>query len=1011
MSDTHKDNLKFCSHARVRQAERDIKNSTINAAIKHGEKIDCKNTTIYTDQNVRVILTNKNSTVITVGKNTRNTMFQLSERTKMKEKSLLHKVNVKKNSHAMCELADLYLEGELGEKNVMKAYDLFERATKMGNSHAMCKISRMYESGELGIPNQELADQWLKKAARKNNTYALAVMGQTLLVKHQEKYSAESNSPKINASKTEIFYYLNKAADKGGTRSIWTLGHIYEEGLLGEKDLPKAIEFYVKAAKIGSPSSLQSLYNMTHDGKFSIEEFEEIINNVIPFLTNTSIGMAFQIGQEQVMGNLGSNPIRGLNMIEQAALKQYDEAILQLAICYRDGIACEANLVLAQYWFIKLHNLYNTSAKEGNISSLWKLGKIYLNGNVGDIDLELAELYFKEAVENSSNPKWIYDLGILYFKGRLGNKPINTGIQLIMQSINMWQLETQQGNTNAYFEIGNAYISINAHKYAVHWLSKASSKNTDAQLCLAKIYLNYLCPEKNIPLGLKILECVILENGIDPKEAFEIAQLKLNDQIITWLKDIAQNVTQPTLTKNSNQHAFKKFAVTTLANVYESGELGKIDYNVVSQYYYQLFNEFEDIEAGNKLVWLYINENLPNEYYDRMKNWILQLPSLLESEKIHFYILADSVLLIGKAYQKGDIFPYDVKEATKWLYLASYLYQSDVSKTEIIKRDLENLPKVDCFQKEQIVSELSQITINVKMSSIKYKVMSRIMGDIFYDKKIIDQNIEKAMYWYTESTLMNNRLASLAIAKIYYHDKQDIDSSIKWYVLSIQLGNKDALEALTTIVSEHHLDSLLPFLNSYQHKSVVKESKLKKIKPLKNLEIYPKTMQERYELGKFYLNLENRQNVDVLNAAFWLRKAMKQGSINAAIELFSMYKFALLGNHLIPVADILYLDILNICYSKLKESVKLNQQGVPSVISSLDNLSLVLKAGNITSSALNQSIDILINETNNTDSKDLTQIFSGLELLKLELSSNAIDSITSNYIDINFPEEGNASQS
>ncbi|XKL60948.1 hypothetical protein PGB90_008005 [Kerria lacca] len=1009
---THNDQLQFSYHARIRQAQRNITDDAVNAVMQSGEQMDWRDTKIYINEDIKVVFSQDSNTVVTVNKNTRNTRFQLSQYTKHKEQSLLYKANVQKDNHAMCELAELYLTGQLGVQNIRKAYRLFEEAAHMGSSHAMCKISELYQNSAFGLPNQELSDRWLKKAADKNNVYALALIGQKLLYKYQENYPIESNIFRPSAPKKEILYYLNKAADKGSTRAIWQLGHIYERGLLGTQDLSKAQELYVKAAKNGSPTSLDSLYKMSLKSYFSAIELEEILDNLSSSLAITSIGMCLQIGTEQLSGNLGYNPVRGFKMIEQAALKDNVQAIKKLARCYREGVGCDMNLKLAQYWFMKLYELYDISAKAGNVLSMWELGKLYLYGNIGNIDLIKAESCFKDAINKSSNPHWIYFLGKLYWEGRLGDKPINIGLQLITQAINIWKLKVQQGDKTVYDNLGDAYYLINSFKNSVYWLSQSSNNDINAQLFLATIYLDDALPEQNIPLGLKILESIILEHNVAALEAFRAVGFTINDQTICWLQHMADSIKQPISEKNSNQYKFQQFIITTLAQVYEKGKLGEVDYKLASKYYYQLFINFENIAAGNKLIVLYHDKHLPTEYYDTVKNWALQIPALITTDKVDVNNFIDCVMLLGQIYQKGNLLSYNIQEATMWLYLAWYFNRTNnINIIQDIEYDLAKLPQLDYTKKEQIVSTLLQITLNIKTtSSFHYKIMSRILGDIFYDNKIINQNIDKAIYWYTESAFKNSNISSLALARIYQHDKQDINASIKWYMSCIQQGDKDALKTLISIADELKLDYLSSFLNRYQHQSLVKESELINIKLLHNLQSYPTTTQEMYELGKYYLNLEDNQNMK-LNAAFWFRKAMDRDNIDAAVELYSMYKSGILGINLIPVVNSLYSNILRKCFYQLidttMEGTILQNQNTVDILSLLNNISKVLKVG-ASSNELNEKIETLINQTHNISTKMLKDIVFDLALLlKQEYSSNTIECTISNTLDkINILGEG-----
>ncbi|KAK9886322.1 hypothetical protein WA026_015834 [Henosepilachna vigintioctopunctata] len=999
-AEVYEDLLKYSQHARNRQVQRDITDAAIDKVLQHGMAIDCKETKIIIDQNLKIVLSKKDNTVITVNKNIRNTRFQLSERTKQREQSLLYKVENYKDSNAMCELADLYLTAELGERNIDKVFMLYESAANKGNSHAMSLLSQLYESDTHGRPNQKKAEKWRKMAADRNNTFALAITGQKLLQKYLEKYPIDSKLFRPSAPKKEILHYLNKAADKGSTRGIWQIGNIYEMGLLGEKDLSKAKELYVKAALLASPASLQSLQKMSSACVFSAIELEEILDEISSYLHITSIGNAFDLGKQQLYGELGRNSFRGLKMIEQVALNEHDKAINVLVNCYLYGISCNTNLKLVQYWYNQLKELYDVSAKSGNVFSLNKLGLLYLNGHIDTIDLEKAEFCFKDGIKHSSDPKWLYFLGSLYLSGRLGNKPISIGIDLVAQAIKIWQCRAALGDNSAYYDLGKAYYNINNKEIAIYWLSKAPN-NIDAQILLAKIYLNNIGHEKHTSLGLKLLENIILEDDLSPSEAFEIVRLDINPHIIPWLQDKAANVIETISKDNCKVYNLQKYALQNLAK-YEMNKLVGINYDLASKYYYHLFVNFKSVEAGNKLIHIYIKKNLPTEYYDTVKNRVLEISQLIKMDKIDLDNFEDCIYLLGKLYKIGEILPYNIQEASKWFHLLRYLCKNDGNtkrKLSLVESEIAELPSLDCNQNVQIVSDLLDFSKHSKINAPTiYKIMTAILGDIFYDTLLVDQNIDEAIFWYTESANTNNGFAAFKLAKIYQNDKKDIDASIKWLMLSTKLGHDDALKVLIQMDVGHDHVNLKSFLNNYQHCPEVQKSELRNIKPYKNLKLYPETTKEMLKLGKSLLRLGGEQNI--LNASYWFREAIEYNSIEAAVELYLMYKSGILGIHLVECSVRKYVDILVMIHSKLKKNKS-------EILTLLKYLSSTLEMSEMSSAnALHKKIAMRIKKKKsrkNVIFESLRDIIFDLEMIIEELHcrdtiSSALDSVLTQEI-------------
>ncbi len=220
-----------------------------------------------------------------------------------------------------------------------------------GHSHAMCLLSQMYERGDLGTVNPNMALEWMEKAANRNNKYALAILGQRYLgqylkIKSSNKVKERQKIDMLEKAKC----FLERSASKGSTRAMWQIAEMYQEGWFGEKNLPKAIEIYTKAAKLGSPASLDSLNDLVLKGTVSAESFEIILEEASQLIARTSSELAIDIGQKQIKRLLGENPRRGFDMIKKVAERRegnHDEAMRVLARCYRDGEGCEPDLSYA----------------------------------------------------------------------------------------------------------------------------------------------------------------------------------------------------------------------------------------------------------------------------------------------------------------------------------------------------------------------------------------------------------------------------------------------------------------------------------------------------------------------------------------------------------------------------------------------------------------------------------------------------------------------------------------
>lgn len=759
-SDPNKTNLKYTDHAKLRAQQRDISKEDVKQTLREGEKADHeKGVSSYRDEDTFVVV-GKGQHVVTVMENKRNTQYDLSRQTNTREKALIRKAKNPNNDHAMCELAEFYLNGSLGTKDAKKAYEWFlKAATKKNNSHAMCKISQLYESGELGEKNPLLALEWMEKAANFGNRYALAVSGQRLLGEYQILCTLpEASEQEKTDVRKKAMDFLHRSANKGATRAIWQLGQVYEEGLLGEKNLSKAIGFYKKAAGLGSPTSFISLQNLVSKGEFSPDEFEVILDKASQLIAKTSSQLAIDIGLQQISGELGNNPQRGLKMIEQAARKGNAEALYVLIKCYRDGCkASEPNHERAEYWIFQLKQLYEKAAGEGNLEAMWGLGKLFFKGDLGRIDLEQAEQFFIRTAE-AGEAEDAYALGMLYIEGRLGNRDPSEGVAWITKAISLW---TMAGNSDVAFSLGEVYLegSLGTKDYskALEWLFIAAKGGSiDAMLRLIELHLKQ-------------------KSGcdIDKTTAIFIAQ-----RLVTTLK--------------TEQIEHAKDALL-LGKLHREGKL--IEKNLmeaVKWYYlaaaYEMNGEFEallhlrDWSSEEKIKIIESVINLTEEYKDpshmrfisRILGDVYNDGILIErnlTEAIVWYKKAakldnsKAMYKLGNFYETGTLGDVDLVKAIEWYIKSAKSNNQDAVKRLTYLSDLNDLDSE--LQDSIALWKTESLSKPVKSDSSKDTKVMYELGRKYRDGEDKEQDYLQAAYWFRKAAKHDSPEAALDLARMY----------------------------------------------------------------------------------------------------------------------------------------------------------------------------------------------------------------------------------------------------
>lgn len=835
--DNKQSTLKNTPHAEIRKTQREISNSDIQTAKQSGTKEEHKNSTTYTNETTKVV-SGKNGRVITVMENKRNTNFDLLKISEDKEKQLIKKITYQNNDTAMCELAELYLNGALGNREIKKAYDLLVRAADRGNSHAMCLLSNLHENGDLGKVDPEASLGWLEKAAERNNSGATARLGQYYLSEYLRlrKLDPTDEQEKNNLmEKTEFLkkkaeFFLKRSADKGQTRAIWTFANIHEEGYFGEKNIPKAIELYTKAAKLGSPNSLLSLNKLVLAGEVSSEHFEAILDEVSLSLTKTSRGLAVELGLKQINGLLGKNPKRGFEMIKRVAEIKYGnnaDAIRELAKCYRDGKGCEADLSLARYWFQQLEALYKKAAHQGNVESMNDLGFLYLKDSLGKINLEKAEQIFTQAA-NTGDVESIFYLGKLYITGELGDKEPSVGIEWVNKANKLWNERAACGDIEAMESLISLYfdedgLGFKDYPAAARWLS-ARLEHGDV-----------------VSLGPDILRVAhwYLKKA-QYTEAERWFSLLANMEYTGALESLARMHQKGQLSIDSNKEVTNPWALKLQLVLQKRAERSPMAAWRLARLYEKGDLLPKKIGEAVKLLFL-TSSSVDKEYIDILELSNHRLNKLLNFKDFTIEEKQEVIQAILH-YKDKEEKPYRVGRILGDIYSQGVLIEPNYSEALFW---YEKAAKHDNFK---------------AMYRIGKSCEAGVLGDI---------NLSKAVEWYDLSAAGGNKKAIECL---------------------IRLNSSTALDSSSKIITEKWAKQA-PLLKDGGTETAISSC----LGDPKNPR--PKDPKIMYRLGEQYRSSSLEKDRDPLLAAYWFRKASQKERAESAFALGNMYAFGELGQN------------------------------------------------------------------------------------------------------------------
>ncbi len=250
------------------------------------------------------------------------------------------------------------------------------------------------------------------------------------------------------------------------------------------------------------------------------------------------------------------------------AQKQYE-----LALQYYKGDGKEQD-------YVKARKHFEVAAKNGNIESLWILGKIYHEGLGVTKNYSKAMEYFRKSAQ-AGDPWGAYSLAHYYYHGKGVKKDMARAVELYKKS-------AAQGFYGAQFELGYCYehgicVKKDIQKAVELYQASADQDYSIAEYHLGNCYfygkgvkrdyaraimLYKLAAEKgNVHSGMKLINCYY--NGIGVKKNFK--------KCIYWLGQFYREYIQQE--KNAQD------VIYDIATRYESGDGLEQDYTEAFAWY------------------------------------------------------------------------------------------------------------------------------------------------------------------------------------------------------------------------------------------------------------------------------------------------------------------------------------------------------------------------------------------------------------------------------------------
>lgn len=331
-----------------------------------------------------------------------------------------------------------YLTGINSEYHVEKGCKLLEQAADAGDPLAKMWLARFYLKGRNGFPRDAVKAQSIA-ATVINIVMAMA-----------------ENGP----SQAEAQFLVADA---------------YRSGLALEKDLENALKFYTRSLEQHYLVAYEHMGMILYEGVFGESDLAKSVEYLSLAASAGDVYAAYQMGlilgeQEDYEGAAA--------FFNQSAEKGHPAAMAILGVMYDEGEGVQQDYQSAFIW-------YQKAAEHGHAGAMYNLGSMYYNGEGVTQDFTTAIQWFEKAAE-LGHPDAAHISGIQYFYGK-------GVIQDYAAAFQWFEKAATLDHVNAMYDVGMSYYFgrgiVQNYHLAFQWLAIAANRDhMDAAFAVGAMY-------------------------------------------------------------------------------------------------------------------------------------------------------------------------------------------------------------------------------------------------------------------------------------------------------------------------------------------------------------------------------------------------------------------------------------------------------------------------------------------------------------------------------------------
>lgn len=526
-------------------------------------------------------------------------------------------------------IGDMYHRGLGVEIDYVKAFECYEKANNMKeNVWTNYELSLLYENGYGVKKDLNKSKELCYKAAKDGLKDAVLKV-----INYENEINKFTDSSDIET--------LEQERNDKNRESIYKLGVIYSEGIIVEKDLKKAFEYFSESAQYGHLKGIEKTATCLYEGigtnvcqLLALDWFEIGAETNNPYLQMLYGQKLFERGNEDKVMT------KGVEWIKKAADNNFEQAISFLV-----KIGDENNGKFGFDINTKIEMLEKASKNSNALN--FKLADVYLEiaceKNTKEASEKAYKFISKSLCKDKENGDLFYLLGECYLKGIGVYKDLISGLFNINKALKLNSTMAQKFH-DVYFE-NNKYTIDSKIRF-----DKEVKENN-------KFSYDASCDDiRNAVLANPLIK-PILNTDVDSKD-FE--KIGLNSEYYFNEKDY--KTSKSLAVKASPKGSY--VASYILGKLYFYGLGVKVDKEKALEYFITSMQQKQNTTAKFELSKC-IFEGLLICENNYLSNQLVK-ECALEGN-------VDAIYELGVIYYSGTEVVVDIDEANKWFTLAKEL--------------------------------------------------------------------------------------------------------------------------------------------------------------------------------------------------------------------------------------------------------------------------------------------------------------------------------------------------